>query len=481
MRPDTSKIARTPNVDASVARDVETASVADALSSMIRVAFDAAFSDRDAERDAEQDHVVLAVSGGLDSTALLHLAVAWRRQRLAAEPASRTPTFSVVTVDHGLRVGSTQEAQSVARIAAELGLHHTTLTWTGPKPSTGIQAAARQARYALLREHLIAHGYATVATAHTADDQAETLLMRLARGSGIDGLGAMRTVTKLDRGAMILRPLLGVGKSQLAAYLRGLDTGWCEDPSNALPKFERVRVRAALEAMRRAGFALDAAALSRTANRAARAGDALDYLTAKAWDARGDAADFSRFGHATVDWAWLLSHPEEIRLRLLAGLVEGIGGQAEPVSLGQLENLTAGWGITSGATLHGTQWVSGSKGELQIFRETARATGSIDITPGTRVTWDRRFVLQAGPEAPSGTVAALGAAGLAAIEARGWERPKVPAHALWTQPAFRVRSTVLAVPTFGYVDPDRQPLLRSATILPRFAGTSPAAENSAQL
>ena len=192
-----------------------------------------------AERDglfaclAGFDAVVLAVSGGADSIAMLHLAASW-----AHDQGRSAPRLSVATVDHGLRPGSAAEARAVATIAAQLGLAHSTLTWTGAKPARGIQAAARTARYRLLAGHERAHRIDAVAVAHTLDDQAETLLMRLARGSGVDGLAAMQLQASIE-GVAVLRPLLGIARARLRATLRQQGATWIDDPTNARPEFER--------------------------------------------------------------------------------------------------------------------------------------------------------------------------------------------------------------------------------------------------
>src|ERR1700683_2852862 len=157
--------------------------------------------------------IVLAVSGGPDSTALMWLAVRWRRGLV------RGPRLLAVTVDHGLRAESAAEARDVKRLARSLELPHRTVRWTGVKPKTGMPAAARAARYRLLAQAARANGATHILTAHTRDDQAETLLMRMLRGSGIAGLAAMARETERD-GVQLARPFLNVSKSQLIATLR---------------------------------------------------------------------------------------------------------------------------------------------------------------------------------------------------------------------------------------------------------------------
>src|SRR5213083_1685838 len=157
--------------------------------------------------------LVLAVSGGPDSIALMWLAARWRRA------LARGPRLVAVTVDHGLRPEAAAEAREVKRLARILELPHRTLRWTGPKPRTGLPAAARAARYRLLVQAARASGATHILTAHTRDDQAETLLMRILRGSGIAGLAAMARVSERD-GLLLVRPLLDVPKSQLVATLQ---------------------------------------------------------------------------------------------------------------------------------------------------------------------------------------------------------------------------------------------------------------------
>ena len=464
MPPDTSKSAPTPSDAGSAARDIE--AVGD-LATRLKRGFDAAF----ASGAAKHSHVVLAVSGGSDSMALMHLAADWRAQRLAASSSAPTPTLSVVTVDHALREGSALEADLVAAAAVRLGLPHTTLVWDAAKPAHGIQAAARQARYALIARHLADHGWDAVATAHTIGDQAETLLMRLARGSGMDGLSAMRPVSHSVDGAIVLRPLLDIEKADLVAYLLHLGVTWSEDPSNRSLDFERIRVRQAIAALQASDFTLTHKALARTATRAARASEALDRYTRDAWTNSGGQARFTAVGYAIVDWAWLIDQPEDIRLRLLTRLVDAIGGQSEPVSQGQLERLTVerGWNGPPAATLHGTQWDHDRPGQLRITRESGRAPlAEITSLPGSTVTWDRRFTLAHHRGARAVQIGPLGPEGLAALTAVGVRRPDAPSRALWALPAARLDGALVAVPALDFAAPGFADALICEPIMPQF-------------
>ncbi|MHC2538911.1 tRNA lysidine(34) synthetase TilS [Bradyrhizobium diazoefficiens] len=278
--------------------------------------------------------LVLAVSGGPDSIALMWLAARWQRS------LARGPRLTVVTVDHGLRPEAAREAREVKRLATELGLPHRTLRWRGAKPKTGLPAAAREARYRLLVQAARSAGASHVLTAHTRDDQAETLLMRLVRGSGLAGLSAMARLTERD-GIVLARPLLDVPKAQLIATLKRAKIGFADDPTNRDPAFTRPRLRALLPQLAAEGG--DARSLARLAARLARANAAVEVLTDGAerflrLRDRDDAPhgpdrrSFEAGAFATL--------PEEVRLRMLLRAINALGHEG-PAELGKVETLLA--------------------------------------------------------------------------------------------------------------------------------------------
>ncbi|NIX77899.1 tRNA lysidine(34) synthetase TilS [Microvirga terricola] len=270
------------------------------------------------------DRVLLAVSGGPDSIALMHLFARWK-------PESPRPSILVATVDHGLRPESADEAAFVAREAAALGLPHRTLVWTGPKPEAGLQEAAREARYRLLLQHAREEGATHLATAHTLDDQAETVLMRMARGSGLSGLAGMRRERDRD-GIRHIRPLLDISKKALVELCEGEGWRFVTDPSNANERFARVRWRKLMPAFAAEG--LTAERLSRLAERIARADEALE---AKAADAFCRAEPVFEGKALDLKAQFLTDEPYEIALRVLVKALSEAGIGLEASRLNRLE------------------------------------------------------------------------------------------------------------------------------------------------
>ena len=272
--------------------------------------------------------LILAVSGGPDSVALLWLAARWRRTMKSG------PVLMAVTVDHGLRPDAAREARDVKQLATSLDIPHRTLRWTGDKPSTGLPAAAREARYLLLARAAKAHKATHVLTAHTRDDQAETFLMRMARGSGLAGLAAMARETPRD-GVVLARPLLDLPKARLIATLAKAKIGFVEDPTNQDPHFTRPRWRALMPQLAAEGF--DSRNLARLAARLARANAALELLVDGAEAFLALKNDAARPG---LDAAAFADLAEEIRLRLLLRMIDRVGHEG-PAGLGQAEALLA--------------------------------------------------------------------------------------------------------------------------------------------
>jgi tRNA(Ile)-lysidine synthase len=304
-------------------------------------------------------HVALAVSGGGDSMALMWLATQWARQ------TQQPPRLTVLTVDHGLRAASGKEAAWVVEQAGKLGLAAEALKWRGDKPATGVQARAREARYDLLTGWCADNGAGALVTAHSLDDQAETFLMRLARGSGVDGLAGMRP--SREGRVAILRPLLGVSRVRLRSTLAAAELTWIDDPGNRDPRYERVRWRKTLARLEQEGLAPAMIALS--ARRLERARQALEHATSRL----ENHAVAHEAKHATFRLAAVQGEPEELVVRLLRRLIMRYGRGGEAPELAALERLSA-WicdGVSGGRTLAGCR-ISRRKDAVRISREPPR-------------------------------------------------------------------------------------------------------------
>jgi len=274
--------------------------------------------------------LVLAVSGGPDSTALMVMAAQWR------DSLETKPKLVAVTVDHGLRKESKAEAAAVARLAHKLDIAHRTSRWTGRKPKTGLQEAARLARYRLLGNAARRAGATHILTAHTLDDQSETVLIRMSRGSGISGLGAMQRISVVphDESLFLFRPLLDISKSRLIATLRAEGISYADDPSNRDPRYTRARLRGLMHLLAEEG--LDAAQLARLAHRLKRADIAIeravDHAVVELFVELPGAPAIAIESRRFTDL------PAEVALRLLGRAMARVGDEG-PVELGKLEAL----------------------------------------------------------------------------------------------------------------------------------------------
>jgi tRNA(Ile)-lysidine synthase len=248
---------------------------------------------------------------------------------------------------------------------------HEVLIWDGEKPKTGIQEKAREARYALLLAHARSVGADVIMTAHHADDQAETILFRLLRGSGLTGLAGMKRETIRD-GIAIARPLLDLPKAELVAICRDAGQAFVDDPSNSDSRYARTEMRAVLAAL--SAYGLDTAGLTRLARRLARADEAL-ALAARAAFASALAKD-----GAMLDLRALADGPEEIFLRVLTLFLENSGART-PLKLERLEALGAklrtavAEGESLAATLAGLQLKLDLRGKLCAAGESPRRRG----------------------------------------------------------------------------------------------------------
>jgi tRNA(Ile)-lysidine synthase len=390
---------------------------------------------------AKASRIALAVSGGGDSLALLDCADRWRRSR--ASP----PEMIVLSVDHGLAATSKQDAAAVVALARDRGIDAKSLRWTGKKPRSGIEAAARAARYRLLLCAAKQAGASHLLLAHHREDQAETLLMRLARGSGLFGLAAMRPQVAAGE-VTIFRPFLGVSRARLAATIAAAGLVPVEDAMNADPRFARVRLRQIMPLL--AGEGIDPAGLAATANRLAGAAEAIDAAASALFEKAVSADDHAV---ASIDAGAFSTAPQEIRLRSLVRILLAVGGDQYPPRFERLVALADAIARHDGRarlkrTLSGTviEW---RRGCFVIYREIGRnGLSEIAVGSGFSDLWDHRFQVKTGSKAPSGLkLAALGEAGRRAI---GVGARSAAPGAMAALPAMWRGKTLCAVPTLGY-------------------------------
>ncbi|WP_281300982.1 MULTISPECIES: tRNA lysidine(34) synthetase TilS [unclassified Iodidimonas] len=363
--------------------------------------------------------VAVGLSGGADSMALMALMARWA--------AARAIPVRAMSVDHGLRHGSAGELHIVAEQMAALGIPHDILPWRGEKPTRAVQANARAARYRLLEGHCRRLGIGALFLAHHRDDQAETFLLRLARGSGVRGLAAMAPVAPplsppheeatQANSPWRYRPLLAVPKARLVATCVDRGLAWIEDPSNHNPAFDRTAARSLLASHPLPG--LNAARLADTAFHLRRADAALAFYTARL--AR-TCVKPAAAGHVILATGRLDEAPDEIILRLLSDLLVHVGGLIHPPRLRPLESLWAQIraGKFAGQTLAGCLLapIKGgtpeTAGDVLICREPAACAPALDLQPGEQALWDGRFQVALAQNAARGRVMAIGA--------RGWQQ-----------------------------------------------------------
>jgi tRNA(Ile)-lysidine synthase len=334
----------------------------------------------------------VAVSGGSDSMAMLQVMA-----RIAPQAGW---TIHAVTVDHGLRPESASEAQFVQDACTALGIEHVILDWNRTQTSGNLQDQAARARYRLMAEWAVANSVSHITVGHTADDQAETFIMRLARRSGLDGLAGMRRQWKQD-GVSFVRPFLLHERRELRAYLSRNRIGWIEDPSNENDRFDRVKTRKTLVQLKALGISTDV--LTDVTLYLSQAHHALNEYCAEI--ARRILT--CRNGDVIFDWMEFRRTQPEVRRRLLIAALRWVSGAEYPprsLSVAKLE--IAIWDRKN-RTLSGCKIVCSEK-TLTISREPAAVRSAIGPTSQL---WDNRWSLD-GPHAPGLEIRALGPTGL---------------------------------------------------------------------
>ena len=333
--------------------------------------------------------LALAVSGGADSLALMLLAKRW------AESRSTPPRLHVYSLDHALRPEAAAEVRMVLEAASGLGIPATGLRWNEDKPQAGLQEAARLARYHLIGQAMAADGCGVLLTAHHRQDQAETVLMRMAHGSGIEGLKGISPWSEVE-GVRVFRPLLLTDPAALRQLVAEAGLSSAEDPSNIDPHYERVRWRQAMPALAELG--LDAAALSVFAKRMAEADAAIAQMTDACFS---ELVRLDGFGSACIELAPFVGLSPAISTRLLGRVLNIVGGRQKPRALGQVERLRRS--LTDG-TMPKSTTVMGcvvrlKDNEIAIAREPGRtAPPDAVLLPRSELVWDERFLIVNGSD-----------------------------------------------------------------------------------
>jgi len=386
--------------------------------------------------------IAVAVSGGPDSMALMLMLVAWR-----AIIGKNAPELYVLSVDHGLRSESADEVELVARISRQYGLAHKSFSWEGTKSTGNISSKSREARYDLMCNWCADQQISHLLVAHSLDDQAETVLLRLARGSGVDGLSAMAP-SRAWNSTIIYRPLLGVTRHRLVQLLDSVHCPYASDPSNHNPKYNRVLFRQALKIL--APLGITSQGLVDTANRQAQAREALDVMTLQAIARSVCVYDA---GYCVIDPQQLEPYPYEIKRRLLGRLLRAVAGHPYVPPHSSLDKLLS-WVLaatTSRRTLGGCVLMLRQR-KIWVMREAGRNTlPQVLLHPGENIVWDNRMKisLSASSESPL-LVKALGVDKYAGIIALENQKKPYPSTLGACLPSFWHNQKLIAVPHLNF-------------------------------
>ena len=327
--------------------------------------------------------LAVAYSGGGDSTALLFLAYRWARQRSAKVVA--------LTVDHGLRPESKQEVYIAQKRCQTLGIESHLLRWRAPKLNSGIQNAARDARYSLLSQWCKKQNILHLLVAHNLEDQAETILHRLGRRTGLDGLVGIPAIREM-KNIRLVRPCINVPRQRLRATLTANNIKWLEDPSNYDPSYARVRLRRLLPILTKEQ--ISPTMLSGTARRLSSVRRSLERSVSKVL---AENAMMFPEGYCRISQKAFSNSETEVARRILETLLCSIGGNLYPpkgIKVDKLLQTLKYEKIFKPKTLGGCKIVL-KKQYILIFREAKRCQNTI-IRPGKTTFWDGRFFVKLG-------------------------------------------------------------------------------------
>lgn len=377
--------------------------------------------------DYQGKTIAVAVSGGGDSMALLHLALRWAE--------SNNATVKAVTVDHGLRDGSDQEAADVSGHCEALGVAHQTLVWGAWDGHGNLQARARDMRYQLIADWAAEAEVDCILLGHTRDDNSENFILRLSRKAGVDGLSSMSQ--RFERnGQTWLRPLLMAKRDALRRYLRENDLVWVDDPSNDNVIFDRVRVRHALETLDGLGISQDA--IHQTSLAVGQARDALDYYVQQEAKARVTAQG------GDLILSDVRELPLDVQRRLWSKIVQWMGRAEYAPRASSLQHLRSGVTLEGKATAGGCVATKDGTAVRFVREENAVRT----ISAKTTQTWDHVWQID-GPHEDNLEIRALGNG---ILECPDWREMGLPRVSLLASPAVWSKDTLIAAPIAGYAN-----------------------------
>lgn len=388
--------------------------------------------------DKECSRIAVATSGGADSMCLLYLAYLFCK-------ASKTELVALI-VDHKLRAESTQEANKVAHFIKSYGIKVKILAWEDKKPTANIQHHARKERYKLLTDYCKAHGIKQLLVAHNLQDQAETVLLRIYRGSGVDGIAGINKSIKFNE-VEIVRPLLEVDRNQIERTLIQANWPWVEDPSNQNLKFERVKIRKLLAALPNKELWFKRIQL--LAKNAKRTKDFLQQTTKEHFK---QCIELNELGYATLDTYKFSKLHEEVGLRVLVKIFCILSGKEFKPRLKNVEKLfqkihsNAAFIVTLGNLKIRTQ-----KSTIVFYRELNAAEGELSLKPNSWLEWDYRFRIKV--QAHGMKVASLGKENWVKLRKEVLNYPKLPFNEIYyVLPAiYNSKGIIEAIPHLNVV------------------------------
>ncbi|PIB24024.1 tRNA lysidine(34) synthetase TilS [Amylibacter kogurei] len=370
-----------------------------------------------------------AVSGGSDSIAMLTLLADWCAQN--------ERNLFVATVNHNLRKEAASEAAFVAEFCAKRGIAHETLIWSGWDQQGNLQDAARNARKHLLSQWAKKNAIQTIMIGHTKDDQAETVLMRLLRGSGVDGISGIFPIEVAD-GLTWMRPLLEYNRQDLRDYLVSINQTWVDDPSNTETRFDRVKLRNILQDIKDAG--LSTHGIMTTANNMKRA---RHYLENALSNAASDICQVTGAGSILIDKAKFCVLDAELRLRLVAHCLKQISGGIYPPRLNALEMVVGRLLSGQSASLNGCLLRLRVDKMIEISREPNAMSSQQGITN----LFDNVWEITSAQKSSDVIVAPLGETGISQVT--DWRELGFSRYALMATPAIWRKEELIAAPIAG--------------------------------